>query len=196
MPYSDKLFRSTAIEWLIATDQVSALLPPQARSSLTWLKLNLYPIEALDHPKFKEMINVTSRATKGVTIPGKKAVRAEIIQAFNDHLADLKQRLNVRSSYTCYTECLYSPPRLESSRQRKDFSHLRRMVPYFAVTVHWVEELKDGSWQLKNALAGFVRMQQAHTGIRMGQVLFKVMQRIGIAEKVRQITPASTVKTC
>lgn len=47
---------------------------------------------------------------------------------------------------------------------------------YFAVTVHWVEELNDGTWELKNALAGFVRMQQAHTGIRMGQVLFKVMQ--------------------
>jgi hypothetical protein len=28
------------------------------------------PIQALEHPKFKEMIDVASRATKGVKIPG------------------------------------------------------------------------------------------------------------------------------
>jgi hypothetical protein len=74
LPYSDKLFRQAAIEWLVSTDQ---------------------PIQALEHPKFKEMIDVASRATNGVKIPGRKSTRAEIKRMFKTHLTDLKSRLNV-----------------------------------------------------------------------------------------------------
>jgi hypothetical protein len=56
---------------------------------------NAKPIQALEHPKFKEMIDVASRATKGVKIPGRKATRAEIIRTFKDHLTKLKVKLNV-----------------------------------------------------------------------------------------------------
>ncbi|KAG2146383.1 uncharacterized protein EDB93DRAFT_1071086, partial [Suillus bovinus] len=45
IPYSDSLFRDTAVEWLISTGQ---------------------PIQAVDHPSFKKMIDVTSRAAHGV----------------------------------------------------------------------------------------------------------------------------------
>ncbi|KIM71365.1 hypothetical protein PILCRDRAFT_28906, partial [Piloderma croceum F 1598] len=47
LPYTDKQFKKAAIEWLISTNQ---------------------PIQALEHPKFKEMIDVASRATNGVKI--------------------------------------------------------------------------------------------------------------------------------
>ncbi|KAG1848409.1 hypothetical protein C8R48DRAFT_614931, partial [Suillus tomentosus] len=42
LPYSDKLFREAAIEWLASTNQ---------------------PIQAFDHPSFKKMIDTASRAT-------------------------------------------------------------------------------------------------------------------------------------
>ncbi|KAG2353316.1 hypothetical protein BDR07DRAFT_1309955, partial [Suillus spraguei] len=74
IPYTDKLFKKAAIEWLIATDQ---------------------PIQALEHPKFKEMIDVASRAMQGVKIPGCKATRTEIMQIFKTHLTCLKVKLNV-----------------------------------------------------------------------------------------------------
>ncbi|KAH9034280.1 hypothetical protein EDB84DRAFT_1269910, partial [Lactarius hengduanensis] len=67
-------FRQVAVEWLVATDQ---------------------PIQALDHPKFKEMINIASRATNGVKIPSGKATRYEIKALFKRHLTSLKSRLNV-----------------------------------------------------------------------------------------------------
>ncbi|KAG1804864.1 uncharacterized protein HD556DRAFT_1189375, partial [Suillus plorans] len=72
--YSDKLFKQAAIEWLVATDQ---------------------PIQALEHPKFKEMIDVAARATNGVKIPGRKATRAQIVRMFKAHLTGLRNRLNV-----------------------------------------------------------------------------------------------------
>ncbi|KAE9392984.1 hypothetical protein BT96DRAFT_829877 [Gymnopus androsaceus JB14] len=52
IPYSDELFQQAAIEWLVETDQ---------------------PIAALEHPKFRNMINVAARATNGIKIPGCKA---------------------------------------------------------------------------------------------------------------------------
>ncbi|KAG1765407.1 hypothetical protein EDD22DRAFT_775068, partial [Suillus occidentalis] len=72
--YSDKLFKQAAIEWLVATDQ---------------------PIQALEHPKFKEMIDVAARATNGIKIPGRKATRAEIMRTFKTHLTGLRSKLNV-----------------------------------------------------------------------------------------------------
>ena len=54
------------------------------------------PIQALEHPKFKEMIDITSRATNSIKIPGRKATRGEIISLFKDHLIRLKAKLNVR----------------------------------------------------------------------------------------------------
>jgi hypothetical protein len=53
------------------------------------------PIRALEHPKFKELIDVASRATNGVRIPGRKATRGEIKHLFKGHLTRLKAQLNV-----------------------------------------------------------------------------------------------------
>jgi hypothetical protein len=53
------------------------------------------PIQALEHPRFKEMVDVASRATQGVKIPGRKATRAEIMRMFKTHLTRLKKKLNV-----------------------------------------------------------------------------------------------------
>ncbi|KAI0290102.1 hypothetical protein B0F90DRAFT_1655017, partial [Multifurca ochricompacta] len=74
VPYTNKTFHWAAIEWLVASDQ---------------------PIQALKHPKFKEMINIAAHATNGVKVPGRKLMRAEIIQTFKDHLTKLKAWLNV-----------------------------------------------------------------------------------------------------
>lgn len=63
--------------------------------ALLYLMFILQPIQALDHPKFHEMVNVASRATNRVNIPGQKSTRNAIIQMFKDHLMKLKVQLNV-----------------------------------------------------------------------------------------------------
>jgi hypothetical protein len=55
---------------------------------------------------------------------------------------------------------------------------------YFAVTGHWIEEPTPTQWEIKSALLGFTRLNNAHTGERLGQVLFKVVKRVGIEHKV------------
>ena len=88
--YSDSNFRAAAIKWIIETDQVS---PP-------WLQ----PLKALQHPSFKNMIDIASRASNGVNLLGSKTTRQAIINLFLTNLAALKERLNVS------TTCIESRP--------------------------------------------------------------------------------------
>ncbi|KAF9566461.1 hypothetical protein CPC08DRAFT_628312, partial [Agrocybe pediades] len=79
VPYTDKLFRDAAIQWLISQDM---------------------PIQALEHPKFKHMIDVASRATpNGVVIPNRKATRRHIMSLFKRNLDKLHKRLTVCIPY-------------------------------------------------------------------------------------------------
>jgi hypothetical protein len=56
---------------------------------------------------------------------------------------------------------------------------------YFAVTGSWVEEV-GGRWELQTALLGFTKLNNSHNGTRLGQALFKIVARLGIAHKVRE----------
>ncbi|KAF8816167.1 hypothetical protein BYT27DRAFT_7221685 [Phlegmacium glaucopus] len=76
VPYTHKAFHQAAIEWLVATDQ---------------------PIQALEHPKFKELVDLAACATNGVKIPGRKSTRSEIKRTYKDHLTRLNGQLNVRT---------------------------------------------------------------------------------------------------
>jgi hypothetical protein len=53
------------------------------------------PIRALEHAKFRELIDIASRATNGVKFPGQKLTRGEIQRLFIEHLTKLKTQLNV-----------------------------------------------------------------------------------------------------
>jgi hypothetical protein len=56
---------------------------------------------------------------------------------------------------------------------------------YFAVTGHWIEVDNAGKWALKSALLGFPQLHNAHVGKRLGQLLFRVCERVNILGKVR-----------
>ncbi|KAF9034073.1 hypothetical protein BJ165DRAFT_1356689, partial [Panaeolus papilionaceus] len=73
-PYTDELFKSVAIQWLVETNQ---------------------PIQAFNHPSFQWMIAVAARATQGVNLPSRKQTRAEIMRMFREHMKALGERLNV-----------------------------------------------------------------------------------------------------
>ena len=89
IPYSDKLFHQIVVEWLAATDQVTNSFT-QLNIWFHPLPLSSQPIQALEHPKFKELIDVASRAKSGVSIPGRKVTWAEIMHMFKKHLTTLK----------------------------------------------------------------------------------------------------------
>jgi hypothetical protein len=56
------------------------------------------------------------------------------------------------------------------------------------VTGHWIEESLSGVWDMKTALLGFVQLNTAHNGRRLGQALFKIVERLEITNKVRCVS--------
>ncbi|KAF5318361.1 hypothetical protein D9611_014218 [Ephemerocybe angulata] len=152
--YSDALFQQAAEEWLIMTNQ---------------------PIDALSHPKFHELIEVAARATDGVKIPERRAVRENIIRRFQQNVAELRKRFNsdkVRGeiSLTC------------------DAWQAGNRDAYLAVTAHWIEEVTPTDWRLRSALVGFTQMNTAHDGARLGRAMYNVAKRYGITHKIGWIT--------
>jgi len=81
----------------VSTDQVLARFLSKVILSSN-LVLSIQPLQALEHPKFKDMIDLAARATNGVKISGRKATQAEIKRMFKEHLTRLKAKLNVRTS--------------------------------------------------------------------------------------------------
>ncbi|KDR70561.1 hypothetical protein GALMADRAFT_254651 [Galerina marginata CBS 339.88] len=45
----------------------------------------------------------------------------------------------------------------------------RNQNAHFAVTGHWTEEVSPGVWEERGALLGFMQMNTAHDGVRLGQ---------------------------
>ena len=64
---------------------------------------------------------------------------------------------------------------------------------YFVVTGSWVEEGPPSTWKVQTALLGFVRLNNSHNGQRLGQALFKVVQRMGITHKESQTFISITI---
>ncbi|KAN0120573.1 Ribonuclease H-like domain containing protein [Russula decolorans] len=149
LPYSDKIFTKAAIEWLIATDQ---------------------PVQALEHPKIKEMIDITARATNGVKIPGRKATCTEIMRMFKNHLTKLKEILN--------SDAVSGAVNITCNGWQASNTD-----GYFAVTGHWIEENIPTVWECKSLLLGFTKVNNAHNGKCLGGALFKVLDHVNIAHK-------------
>lgn len=100
IPYSDLLFQKAAIEWLIATDQVCLLQTPLIMIDLPLLHIHSHisqPIQALEHPKFQNMIHIAAHATHSVKIPEWRATHRYIMELFKKNMTELWHWLLVHS---------------------------------------------------------------------------------------------------
>jgi hypothetical protein len=61
--------------------------------------MKMQPIQAFDHPSFKNMIDVAARATKGVNIPGRKVTRKHVIELFKKNLHNLRLKIMVSTTH-------------------------------------------------------------------------------------------------
>ena len=147
----------------MATDQVSNSI-----ILIDLILISSQPIQALEHAKFKELINIASRATNGVKIPGQKITQGEIIQLFKKHITKLKIQLNVGNQKLlerCYFLIALQGPTVQGEISLTcDAWKAGNTNGYFAVMAHWIEETTSAKWELKSALIGFMRLNNAHNG--------------------------------
>lgn len=161
-------------------------------------RLSSQPIQALEHPKFKELIDVASRAKNGINIPGRKTTRAEIMRVFKNHLTTLKAQLNIRVLFVFYSFLIIPQgPTVQGEVSLTcDAWQAGNTDGYFAVTAHWIKltgEPTPGRWELTSALIGFTRLNNAHNGERLGQALFKIVRRVGIEHNVSKAMLSSSM---
>lgn len=55
---------------------------------------------------------------------------------------------------------------------------------FMAVTAHWMAKGRADQLELRSALVAFREVDGSHAGDYLGQVLFDIIQNIGIAHKV------------
>ena len=55
---------------------------------------------------------------------------------------------------------------------------------YFAVTGHWIEVCTLGKWTLEHAVLRFAQMNCSHSETHLGQMLYKIVNRLRIVDKV------------
>ena len=55
----------------------------------------LQPLQVFGRPSFKRMINIASRASRGVKLPSLKQTRGHIIKTFKEQVFILRDCLNV-----------------------------------------------------------------------------------------------------
>jgi hypothetical protein len=137
------------------------------------------------------MIHYAARATNGVKILNVRQTRQGIIDAFKAQLLALRKRLMVRLFHSVSPRLPYLTDRCPQSDAVKgkvsltcDAWQASNVDGYFAVTGSWVEEV-GGRWELHTALLGFTKLNNSHNGTRLGQALFKIVARLGIAHKVQ-----------
>ena len=94
VPYSDRAFEAAAIEWLIDSNQVRIFYGLfHSSHSNQW---GLQPIQTFKNPKFKAMLNMAARATKGViVVPTPRKTRGRVILSFKQKMYLLQDRLKV-----------------------------------------------------------------------------------------------------
>lgn len=138
------------------------------------------------------MIDVAARATNGVKLPSRSKTRRAIIDLFKRNLTNLRRRLLV--SHLLIFFVVISNTNHNKSDAVKgrinltcDAWQASNVDGYFALTGHWIEERTVGVWSVQSALLGFTRLNNAHNGVRLGQALFKLVKRVGIAHKVSKI---------
>lgn len=113
---------------------------------------------------------------------------------FKDHLTTLKDQLSVLvpSVYLSSLIVLQGPAVQGEVSLTCDAWQASNTDGYFAVTAHWIEQLIPGKWELKSALIGFTRLNNAHNGERLGQALLKIVKRVRIEHKVSVLLLSSS----
>lgn len=140
---------------------------------LEWLAATDQPLEAVQHKTFRRIINLACQAQHGVTLPSRKATRTELVNMLNKYYIDLAARLKRAKGKISATCDSWTAENNDS---------------YFAVTGHWIDEENPGKWTLEAALIGFVNIHHSHNGMRLGQALFKIFERVKIAENIGWVT--------
>ena len=71
------------------------------------------------------------------------------------------------------------------------------LVPYLAITSHWISQDANNNLSLKAALIGFMHLTKGHTGKNITEAILSLIDRAGVTYKVfnHALKPLASLKT-
>ena len=116
------------------------------------------------------------------------------MKTWGDHLDTLQNEMGVCVTASFY-ESLINPSICQAALGKisltADVWSDPNLVPYMAVTSHWIEvkmiQTNEGPHfvlRLRAELIAFHHIEGRHNGVHLASTFFKVLQRVGITAKV------------
>lgn len=201
--YSPEAFVDAIMEFIVADDQVCFLwsLHSSIYSNMFYQSLNV-----IESPELRKIFLMLRHELRDNDIPHRSTMRARILEVLEDHLSGLEKQTKVRSNH--HPHCLpHIPWYLQSSLGKisctMDMWSDPNLTPFMAVTAHWIETTpiqtprgQQYMLKLRADLIGFQRVPGNHTGEHLAHAFLHVLDRIGIASKVRFNGNAVSRRSC
>jgi len=125
---------------------------------------------------------------KDTDFPHRSKALTLIKTEYDSKYQSLKMDLRVRSLFLAIldtnTYCMYQDA-LGRVSLTSDLWSDPNQRSFMAVTAHWMAKGRTNQLELRSALVAFREVDGSHTGDNLGQVLFDIIQDIGITHKVR-----------
>jgi len=143
----------------------------------------------VDNPEFRTLILYLGNTVglKDTDIPHRSKALTLIKNEYDSKYQSLKNDLKVCLLYYAIpdtrTYCMYQDALGRVSLTSDMWSDLNRRS-FMAVTAHWMAKGRSNHLELRSALVAFQEVNGSHSGDNMGQVLFDIIQDIGIAHRV------------
>lgn len=135
---------------------------------LNYITTARLPFRTVEHPEFKELLQVAQLSESKLDIPSARTIRRCLDTSVHKQQQHVLSKLPEGRCLSIALDCWTS-----------SFSQA-----FMAITGYFI----DGDWNYCEVLLGFEHLHGAHTGSYLSETVIEVLQRHGIANRVLSIT--------
>lgn len=134
-------------------------------TTITTLRL---PFAIVEHPTFQDLIQLAQSAPSAPEPISRKTIQRRLQKISHDQQKSMLQSLPPQAKLSISLDCWTSPFR----------------QAFMAITGYFI----DSNWEYREVLLGFEPLSGQHTGLNLGGVLWDILQKYEIEDRVLAIT--------
>jgi hypothetical protein len=126
------------------------------------------PFTTIEHPQFRKLLRLAQSAPSLPDFPSAKTIQRRLFSTVEARHQDILQSLPSGAKMSIALDCWTSPFRQS----------------FMAITGYFI----DVHWEYREILLGFQPLSGSHTGVNLGNVLFELLQKYKIEDRVLAVT--------
>ena len=126
------------------------------------------PFMTVEHPQFRKLLRFAQSAPSLPEFPSARTIQRRLFTTVEERHRDILETLPPDAKMSIALDCWTSPFRQS----------------FMAVTGYFI----DINWEYREILLGFQPLSGSHTGVNLGNVLFELLQKHKIMDRVLTIT--------